>query len=105
LSFDLLVQGLVPTPEEMIVLSNLTEAQMEFAREDESERLPMDFLDQPTFNPLDIGLFRIPGRRKRQSETDRSFPDESVRIALGNENACNPVLRASANSVIETLMR
>ena len=92
----------------MIVLANLTEAQVEFAREDESERLTTDFLDQPTFNPEEIGLLplELVGRKRRQAteEPPRSFPDQAVMVALENENACNPVLRASALSIIETLM-
>ena len=90
-----------------MVLANLTEAQLEFAREDEDDRLTTDFLDQPTFIPEDIGLPPSFQRRKRQNEgptaSPRSFDDTVVVTALENQNACNPVLRASSSSIIEQL--
>lgn len=85
----------------MVVLANLTEAQRAFAQESESDRLDQSFLDQPPVNPLELGLPPI-FRRKRQ-EPERSFTDQDIRTALENENACNPVLRASANAIIETV--
>ena len=85
------------------MLAKLAEAQAEFAREDESERLTTEFLEQPSFDPLDIGLLPIRNRRQKTEEPLRSFPDQAVMVALEYENACNPVLRASALSIIETL--
>lgn len=83
------------------MLANLTEAQLRFAREDEDERLPPEFLDQPTFDPQTLGLNF---RSKRQGPTEpRRFSDEDVLMALENENACNAIVRASANSIIENL--
>ena len=79
----------------MAVLAKLAEAQSEFVREDESERLTTEFLEQPSFDSVDIGL--------ETEESLHSFPDHAVMVALENENACNPVLRASALSIIETL--
>ena len=80
------------------MLATLTKAQLEFAREDESDRLPRDFLDQPTVSAEEIGL-----PFKRQALSPNTFDDAAVVIALENENACNPVLRASSNSIVEQL--
>ena len=79
------------------MLANLTEAQLDVARENESERLDEEVLnpDEPDLN--DIGL----GRRKRQADTMRSFADDVVNLAITNENACNPVLRTSSRAILE----
>ena len=79
------------------MLAKLTEAQLDVARENESERLDEALLnpDEPDFNA--IGL----GRRKRQADIIRSFDDEVVKVAITNEMACNPVLRTSANAILE----
>ena len=78
------------------MLAKLSEAQLDVARENESERLTDEVLnpDEPNFN--NIGL----GRRKRQADI-RSFDDEVVKVAITNEMACNPVLRTSANAILE----
>ena len=81
------------------MLSNLTEAQIDFASEDEENRLSTDFLNPPTFDPIDIGL--PPSNRKKRQVGQESFDDEVVMVALQNENACNPVLRASANALLQ----
>ncbi len=39
---------------------------------------------------------------KRQIELGTMFEDETILLAIQQENACNPVLRASANSILET---
>ena len=79
------------------MLANLTEAQLDVAQEDETERLTDEVLnpDEPDFNA--IGL----GRKKRQNDNMRSFDDEVVKVAITNERACNPVLRTSANAILE----
>ena len=80
------------------MLANLTEAQLDVAQEDESERLTDEVLnpDEPDFN--NIGL----GRKKRQNDNImRSFDDEVVKVAITNERACNPVLKTSANAILE----
>ena len=80
------------------MLDKLTEAQLDVAREDESERLTDEILnpDEPDFN--NIGL----RRRKRQANIMiRSFDDEVVKVAIANEMACNPVLRTSANAILQ----
>ena len=110
--------------EEMLVIANLTEAQIALAREDNSSRLPIEVLNPP-FNDSDIFLpfstgrrrrrsmeGKVPSkgkpvapanRRKRQSDGDRAdrLSDDSVLAAIQNENACNPVLRSSARSLLQ----
>ena len=86
------------------MLANLTEAQLEFAREDESVRLSRNFLDQPTVSTEEISLPPFSFERsKRQAQSFNTFDDAAVVFALENENACNPVLRASSNSIVEQL--
>ena len=54
-------------------------------------------------------VFELFGRRRRQADATPTaepiptFADQVVLVALQNENACNPVLRASANSIIEEM--
>ena len=87
-----------------MVLANLTEAQLAVAQEDESERIDEELLNPPTVSPIEIGLPPIGAkrRRRRRRQADLpSFDDQAVLTALENENACNPVLRASARSIIE----
>ena len=87
----------------MAILANFTEAQLEFAQENETQRLTEEFLDQPTPRAGDIGLPIPFFRRKRAAEEGRpSFADDVILTAIENERACNPVLRASANSILET---
>ena len=40
-------------------------------------------------------------RQRRQSDASTTFEDQVILLALENENACNPVLRASANAILE----
>ena len=100
ISFLPTFKGLVPNAEEMVVLANLTEAQENLARENETQRLDSDFLEPPTptFPP---GF----GRKKRQAQRPPTFDEQVVLVALDNENACNPVLRSSARSIIEEFGR
>jgi len=109
--------------EEMEVIANLTEAQFNLNREDNSTRLSDDFLNPP-FDRDSIGLsFGFGRRRKRslrreaevqeqpqmQSERRRrqavdeteELPDAIVKEAIQNENACNPVLRSSARATLQ----
>ena len=86
-----------------MVLANLTEAQLAVAQEDESERIDEELLNPPTVSPIEIGLPPIGAkrRRRRRRQANLPFDDQAVLTALENENACNPVLRASARSIIE----
>lgn len=89
----------------MMVLANLTEAQLSIAQENASAALSDMFLNPPTVSNLDLGLPSF-GRKKRQAAPQvLSFDDQVILVALQNENACNPVLKASANSIIETVER
>lgn len=88
----------MPNPQEMAVIANLTSAQLDILTETESQRLTTEYLNPPTVLPMNIGL-----RGRRQTELN--FDDQIVLIALENENACNAVLRASANSIIEELRK
>ena len=40
-------------------------------------------------------------RQRRQIVSNTMFEDQTILLALQNENACNPVLRASANAILE----
>ena len=59
------------------------------------------------YYPYDLSPYLprpIPYRHKRQDDQislGNMFQDQAILVALQNENACNPVLRASANSIIE----
>ena len=37
----------------------------------------------------------------QEEDITTEFDDQTILIALENENACNPVLRASANAILE----
>ncbi len=39
--------------------------------------------------------------RRQADDMTTMFEDETILLALEQENACNPVLRASANSILE----
>lgn len=92
----------MPNPQEMAVIANLTSAQLDILTETESQRLTTEYLNPPTVLPMNIGLR---GRRQTAPEMMLNFDDQIVLIALENENACNAVLRASANSIIEELRK
>ena len=73
--------------------------------------LELSLAVQDTFRVMDEGSGRKPwergqledqplDRQKRQMIAD-SFEDQIILVALQNENACNAVLRASANSILE----
>ena len=95
----LLTQGLVPNAEEMVVIANLTDAQLDIFAENESLALSDEFLNPPTPDFSEILPFRR--RRRRQAEEMNTFTNELILVALENENACNPILRTSARSILE----
>ncbi len=102
------------------MIANLTEAQIELAREDNSSRLSAEFLN-PVFKLEDIGLppearrrrsvsegrgIRQPvvgARRRRQAAGEVNLSDDDIIAAIQNENACNPVLRSSSRALMEQL--
>ena len=108
--------------EEMEVIANLTEAQFNLNREDNSSRFSDDFLDPP-FNTDDLGLPNLGRRRKRSLQREavareqqkmprerrrrqaggvvEELPDAIIMEAIQNENACNPVLRSSARATLQ----
>lgn len=69
----------------MLVLATLTEA-LDLRSEAGSDKLRLNTR-----------------RRKRQDNLSPIFEDRVVLVALQNKNACNPVLRASANTIIEEM--
>lgn len=88
------------------MISNLTEAVIDLVSEDEDSALDEELLEPPPFNPVDIGLPPFPFRKRRQAaDRMRFLDDDDLIMALENENACNPVLRASAISVVEEAER
>ncbi len=102
LSLATTLQGLVPNAEEMMVISSLAEDQLAVTAEDETERLSQEFLEPPTPSEDELDLPRFPQRRRRRRQMETpGFQNQTILVALENENACNPVLRASANSIIE----
>ena len=55
--------------------------------------------------PIDVNGFSFGKRRKRHIselvDVLQSFDQETILLALANAVACNPILRAAANSIIE----
>ncbi len=72
------LQGIMPNPEEMVAIGNLTDAQYALVTEDNSTRLGEEELNPACADPLaDLNVQPIPGvtpspncvqRRKRQEE-------------------------------------
>ena len=76
------MQGITPTPAEMVAISNLTQAQYALVTEENSTRQDPDVLNPPCINPsTDLNLPPNPDlklspdcvqRRKRQAEISSS---------------------------------
>ncbi|XP_064389266.1 uncharacterized protein LOC135337282 [Halichondria panicea] len=104
-------RGIMPNPEEMVAIGNLTDAQYALVTEDNSTRLGEEELNPACADPLaDLNVLPIPGvtpspncvqRQKRQADNVLlMLEDSAIRTAIENENACNPVLRTSARATI-----
>ena len=81
---------LLPTPSESIYLTRFI-SDLDRTPGESNDRIPQ------TFGEVD----ELPIRQRRQDAL--SFEEHAVLVALQNDNACNPVLRASANSIIEEM--
>lgn len=95
-------RGILPNANESAVISALTDGQFD-AITLEDTPLNEDFLSPPTPNPVDIGLPPLRGaRRKRQTQSAITFNEATIRMAREFQNACNPVLRASALATLQS---
>ena len=57
-----------------------------------------DFNSYNAYDDPDVPYLR---QRRQAVDSDMMFEDQLIQLALEHENACNPVLRASANAVLE----
>ncbi|XP_064389329.1 uncharacterized protein LOC135337329 isoform X2 [Halichondria panicea] len=107
--------GIMPNPEEMVVIGNLTKAKSALVTEDSNTQLG----EEPVCSDLlaDLNLQPIPGvttspnciqRQKRREKIvliSDMLEDSAIFTAIENENACNPVLRTLAEATIALVYR
>lgn len=93
------IQDFALSEQEQKVLIALTEPHLDIARELARRRRP------PLYEPRDLSeeVLGFPAQRsKRQTDLPPpTFESRVVSLALDFEDTCNPVLRASARSIIE----